>query len=67
VVVASNRAAAGVYQDTSGPLLVEGLRERGFEVDGPVVVPDGEPVEQALRHAIADGVDAVLASGGAAL
>ena len=64
VVVASNRAAAGVYRDTSGPLLVNGLRERGFEVDGPVVVPDGEPVEQALRQAIEDGMDAVLTSGG---
>jgi molybdenum cofactor synthesis domain-containing protein len=64
VVVASNRAAAGVYADTSGPLLVTGLRELGFEVDGPVVVPDGEPVVQALRQAVADGIDAVVTSGG---
>ena len=64
VVVASNRAAAGVYADTSGPLLVAGLRELGFEVDEPVVVPDGEPVTRALREAVADGCDAVLTSGG---
>ena len=32
VIVASNRAAAGVYDDTSGPLLVEGLRGLGCEV-----------------------------------
>ena len=32
VIVASNRAAAGVYEDTSGPLLVEGLRVLGCEV-----------------------------------
>ncbi len=64
VVVASNRAAAGVYEDTSGPLLVAGLREQGFEVDEPVVVPDGEPVLNALREAVADGLDAVLTSGG---
>jgi molybdenum cofactor synthesis domain-containing protein len=64
VVVASNRAAAGVYADTSGPILVTGLRELGFEVDGPVVVPDGEPVAQALRQAVADGIDAVVTSGG---
>jgi molybdenum cofactor synthesis domain-containing protein len=64
VVVASNRAAAGVYADTSGPLLVSGLRDLGFEVDGPVVIPDGEPVEQALRQAVADGIDAILTSGG---
>jgi hypothetical protein len=29
VVVASNRAAAGVYADTSGPRLVAGLRGLG--------------------------------------
>ncbi|MEU1836510.1 MogA/MoaB family molybdenum cofactor biosynthesis protein [Micromonospora chersina] len=64
VVVASNRAAAGVYADTSGPLLVAGLRELGCEVDEPVVVPDGEPVGEALRAARDEGVDVVLTSGG---
>ncbi|GAA0810722.1 molybdenum cofactor biosynthesis protein [Spirilliplanes yamanashiensis] len=64
VIVASNRAAAGVYTDTSGPLLVAGLRELGCEVGEPVVVPDGEPVGAALRAAVADGIDVVLTSGG---
>ncbi|MFD6753937.1 MogA/MoaB family molybdenum cofactor biosynthesis protein [Micromonospora gifhornensis] len=64
VVVASNRAAAGVYADTSGPLLVAGLREWGCTVDDPVVVPDGEPVGLAIRQAVADAVDVVLTSGG---
>jgi molybdenum cofactor synthesis domain-containing protein len=64
VIVASNRAASGVYADTSGPLLVSGLRDLGCEVDDPVVVPDGEPVGEALRAAVADRVDVVLTSGG---
>jgi molybdenum cofactor synthesis domain-containing protein len=64
VIVASNRAAAGVYEDTSGPILVSGLRELGYEVDGPVVVPDGEPVAEALRAAVGGGVAVVLTSGG---
>ncbi|MFJ8581513.1 molybdenum cofactor biosynthesis protein B [Micromonospora sp. NPDC093277] len=64
VIVASNRAAAGVYADTSGPLLVAGLRELGCEVDEPVVVPDGEPVGVALRSARDERVDVVLTSGG---
>ncbi len=64
VIVASNRASAGVYEDTSGPLLVAGLRELGCEVAGPVVVPDGPPVEEALRAAVADRVDVVVTSGG---
>lgn len=64
VVVASNRAARGVYADTSGPLLVAGLTELGCRVDEPVVVPDGEPVGAELRRAAADGVDVVVTSGG---
>ena len=64
VIVASNRAAAGVYEDTSGPVLVAGLRELGCEVGEPVVVPDGPRVEDALRTALADGMDAVITSGG---
>jgi molybdenum cofactor synthesis domain-containing protein len=64
VIVASNRAATGVYADTSGPLLVSGLRNLGCEVDDPVVVPDGEPVAVALRQAVADRLDVVLTSGG---
>ncbi len=64
VIVASNRASAGVYEDTSGPLLVTGLRALGCEVAEPVVVPDGLPVEAALRRALADGVDVIVTSGG---
>jgi molybdenum cofactor synthesis domain-containing protein len=64
VIVASNRAAAGVYADTSGPLLVAGLRELGCDVDDPIVVPDGAPVTEALKSAVADRVDVVLTSGG---
>jgi molybdenum cofactor synthesis domain-containing protein len=64
VIVASNRASAGVYADRSGPILVDGLRALGCEVDDPVVVPDGQPVAHALRAAVADGFDAVITSGG---
>ena len=64
VLTVSNRAAAGVYPDRGGPLLAEGLRELGFSVDGPTVVPDGEPVAEALRTAVAEGYDVVLTTGG---
>ncbi|HSZ48748.1 MAG TPA: MogA/MoaB family molybdenum cofactor biosynthesis protein [Streptosporangiaceae bacterium] len=60
----SNRAAAGVYPDRSGPVLAELLREAGCEVDGPLVVPDGSPVEEALREAIKAGYDVVVSTGG---
>jgi molybdenum cofactor synthesis domain-containing protein len=67
VIAASNRAAAGVYEDTTGPLIVSALQELGFEVDGPVVVPDGDPVGQAIRAAVDGGARAVLTTGGTGL
>jgi molybdenum cofactor synthesis domain-containing protein len=67
VVCASNRAAAGVYEDTTGPLIVDALTELGFEVTGPVVVPDGEPVAEAIRGAVEAGTRAVITTGGTGL
>ena len=67
VVVASNRAAAGDYEDTTGPLIVDALRELGFEVDEPVVRPDGGPVGEAIRKAVAGGARVVLTTGGTGL
>lgn len=64
VVTASHRAAAGVYPDRGGPLLAEGLAALGFTVDGPQVVPDGDPVEAALRAAVSAAYDVVLTTGG---
>lgn len=67
VVVASNRAAAGVYEDTTGPLIVAALQDAGFTVEPPLVVPDGEPVGEAIRAAIGGGARAVLTTGGTGL
>lgn len=67
VVVASNRAASGAYADETGPVIVTALRELGFEVDEPAVVPDGEPVTLAIRAALAAGARAVLTTGGTGL
>ncbi|GAA3099693.1 molybdenum cofactor biosynthesis protein B [Streptomyces rectiviolaceus] len=64
VVTASNRAAAGVYADRGGPIIAEALAALGFEVEGPQVVPDGDPVEQALRAGSAAGYDVILTTGG---
>ncbi len=67
VITCSNRAAAGVYPDRSGPVLVDGLRAMGFDVDEPVVVPDGDPVEAALRAAVTSGCAVVVTTGGTGL
>jgi molybdenum cofactor synthesis domain-containing protein len=67
VVVASNRAAAGVYDDETGPLLVEFLTRLGFATGAPAVVPDGEAVGDAIQAAVDAGARVVLTTGGTGL
>ena len=64
VVIASTRAAAGVYEDRTGPILVDWLAQRGFAVPAPVVVADGIGVNHALLAALGERVHLILTSGG---
>jgi len=67
-ITVSNRASAGVYEDRSGPVLVELLRSAGCDVvDGPMVIPDGEAVEQVLRDSVTAGYDVAVTTGGTGL
>ena len=67
VITISTRAAAGVYEDKSGPIIAAALDDLGFTVVGPVVVPDGDAVGAALRDAVAAGHAVVITSGGTGL
>ena len=68
VVTASNRASAGVYEDRSGQALAAGLRDLGFQVEGPHVLPDDvEALTATLRQAVVSGADVVLTTGGTGL
>ncbi|PRY53495.1 molybdenum cofactor synthesis domain-containing protein [Knoellia remsis] len=63
VVTASTRAAAGVYEDRGGALLVETLRGWGADVPDATVVPDVD-VPAALRDALTPSPDLLLTTGG---
>ncbi len=64
VITVSDRCAAGLAEDRSGPLLVRALTEAGHTVTSRVI-PDGEEsVAGALREAIAVGARLVLTTGG---
>ena len=67
VVTCSTRAAAGVYPDRGGALLVETLRGWGASVPDPTVVPDGPAVAAAIEAALATGPDLLLTTGGTGL
>ena len=64
VIIVSDRSAAGVRDDLSGPAARDALEELGYQVT-TVVIPDGEDgVEAALREALDAGVRLVVTSGG---
>jgi molybdenum cofactor synthesis domain-containing protein len=68
VITVSTRATAGVYEDRSGPIIAAALRELAFEVDGPHLVTDGEPVGTLLRELIDRRTfDVVITTGGTGL
>lgn len=67
VLSVSNRAAAGVYEDTTGPRIVTALVEAGFKSVTSAVVPDGEPVAEAIWAAVQDHIDVVVTTGGTGL
>ena len=65
VVTISDRASQGVYEDLSGPVAVQILREAGFSTGAPVVVPDSiEAIQRSISEAVADGARLVLTTGG---
>lgn len=72
VIVASTRAARGIYEDKSGPIAVEWLRSRGFETPDPVVIEDREIIDY-FNNLVAEGKKNgnlptfILTSGGTGL
>lgn len=72
VIIASTSAARGEAADTTGPILVDWLRTRGYETPDAIVVRDGEPVGQALRSLLIDTPEderprIIVTSGGTGL
>lgn len=63
VLVASTRAAAGTADDTTGPVIAQWLRERGFEAVDPVVVADAD-IADAIRGAVAASPSVLITTGG---
>lgn len=67
VISVSNRAAAGIYEDTTGPRIVAALEAHGVARVTGRVVPDGEDVYDALTSAVGSGADLVVTTGGTGL
>lgn len=64
VITVSDRCAAGVRTDVSGPAVAEALAAAGHDADN-VVVPDGaEAVQAALLAALDAGARLIVTTGG---
>ena len=65
IITASNRASLGVYADTSGEILAEGLKKLGYEVAPVVVVPDDiKKIQSELKSALNKNFDLIVTTGG---
>jgi molybdenum cofactor synthesis domain-containing protein len=68
VITVSDRVSAGTMGDGSGPALVAALKEAGFSVSGPEVVPDDrERISEVIIAAASGGIDVVVTTGGTGL
>ena len=68
VITVSDRVSAGTMSDGSGPALVAALKQAGFSVSGPEVVPDSrERISGAIVAAASGGADVIVTTGGTGL
>jgi cyclic pyranopterin monophosphate synthase len=69
VITCSNRSAAGARDDSSGPALVDALRDAGWDVDPNVTVvsDDQSAIATAITDHAAAGVRLILTTGGTGL
>ncbi|MBK4346360.1 bifunctional molybdenum cofactor biosynthesis protein MoaC/MoaB [Lacisediminihabitans changchengi] len=66
VIVASTGGAAGVREDTTGPLIADWLRVHGFAVDAVTVVADADVAAEVTR-VVASHPAVILTTGGTGL
>lgn len=67
VITLSDRASSGEYEDRSGPIVVDGLRKLGAQVQAEVL-PDGiDPLADRLRTLAQQGVRLCVCTGGTGL
>lgn len=65
IITISDRASTGVYEDKTGPALVEMLNEAGYEVREVLLIPDEkDQIEAAFIRLAEEKIDLILSAGG---
>ncbi len=65
IITISDRASSGVYEDKTGPALVEMLNEAGYEVREVLLIPDEkDQIEAAFIRLAEEKIALILSAGG---
>jgi len=65
IITISDRAAAGTYQDLSGPAVKAAAESYGWKVIAQALVQDERPqIQEAIRRQLKQGCALILTSGG---
>lgn len=67
ILIASTRAASGVYEDQCAPLISSWLEDHHYAVTGLRIEPDGAPVRTALETLLDGHPSVIITSGGTGL
>lgn len=67
ILISSTRAALGIYEDASAPVIADWLQEQNFDVIPAVIVPDGPAVGAALQGLLMAKPSVIITSGGTGL
>ncbi|MBQ6341539.1 MAG: MogA/MoaB family molybdenum cofactor biosynthesis protein [Anaerolineaceae bacterium] len=65
IITISDRASEGVYEDKTGPVLVEMLKESGYDVRETLLIPDEQAqIEAAFIRLAEQNIALILSAGG---
>ena len=65
IITISDRASEGVYEDKTGPVLVEMLKKSGYDVRETLLIPDEKPqIEAAFIRMAEQNIALILSAGG---
>ena len=65
IITISDRASSGVYEDKTGPALVEMLNKAGYEVREVLLIPDEkDQIEAAFIRLAEEKIALILSAGG---
>ncbi len=65
IITASNRASQGIYPDSSGAILRDGLTALGFSIESTIIVGDDiEAIRSEISKALRQGCRLIVTTGG---